>query len=148
MNGGLHNSREIFVLLFQLFRERAPDLSIVCEETLAVLTQSLPDFYFSSVKNRRAEYLAGRICAADAINRLMGCWLTPGSSSSGAPIWPEGIVGSISHRGSDVASVVMNACDELSGIGLDLEEIVSFDQIDILVDSVLLPDERKRFVAT
>ncbi|WBA83550.1 4'-phosphopantetheinyl transferase superfamily protein [Endozoicomonas sp. GU-1] len=122
------------------------DQSIVCEATIASLTQSLPESYFSSVKSRRAEYLAGRMCAADAINRLLGCWLTPGSSISGAPIWPEGVVGSLSHSDHDVASVVMSAYGQLKGIGLDLEQIVPYDQIDALMDLVLLPDERKRFV--
>ncbi len=122
------------------------DQSIVCKETIACLTQSLPESYFSSVKSRRAEYLAGRMCAADAISRLLGSWLTPGSNISGAPIWPKGVVGSLSHSDHDVASVVMSAYGQSKGVGLDLEQIVSFDQIDALVGLVLLPDERKRFV--
>ena len=120
--------------------------SIICQQTLACLSQPLPKFYFSSVNKRRAEYLAGRISAADAISRLCGFWLTPETGSSGAPVWPEGLVGSISHSGSHVVSVVMRADKEMSGIGVDLAEIITADQTEWLMDAVLLPSEINRFV--
>ncbi len=120
--------------------------SIICQQTLACLSQPLPKFYFSSINKRRAEYLAGRISAADAISRLCGFWRTPETSSSGAPVWPEGLVGSISHSGSHVVSVVMRVEKGLSGIGVDLVEIITTDQIEWLMDAVLLPSEINRFV--
>ncbi len=79
---------------------------IICEQTLSLLSQPLPAGYFSAVNKRRAEYLAGRMAAADAIRRLCGFWHTPGTGDSGAPIWPNGLVGSISHSDNYVVSVV------------------------------------------
>lgn len=122
------------------------DESIICQQNLANLSQPLPKFYCSSVNRRRAEFLAGRMSAADAIRRLCGLWYTPGTSSSGAPLWPEGLVGSISHSGSHVVSVVMRAEKKMTGIGIDLEGVITADQVELLMDTVLLPSEIKRFI--
>lgn len=122
------------------------DESIICQQNLTYLTQPLPAFYFSSVNKRRAEYLAGRLSAADAIRKLCGFWSTPGTSDYGAPVWPVGLIGSISHSSNYVVSVVIRAEKKLIGIGVDLEGIITTDQVKLLMDTVLLPDEINKFI--
>ena len=123
------------------------DERIICQQTLALLSQPLPACYFSAVNKRRAEFLAGRIAAADAISRLCGLWHTPGISGSGAPVWPQGLIGSISHSINYVVAVVRRGEQKNVGIGIDLEGIITADQVDLLVNTVLLPDEIEKFVA-
>ena len=96
------------------------DERIICQQTLARLSQPLPACYFSAVNKRRAEFLAGRFAAANAISRLCGLWHTPGISGSGAPVWPQGLIGSISHSINYVVAVVRRGEQKNVGIGIDL----------------------------
>lgn len=73
-----------------------------------------------AVERRRREFAAGRGCARAALARL---GVTPAPipvGARGAPIWPPGYVGAISHCDGLCAAVV-SPQDELSGIGLDVE---------------------------
>src|SRR3990167_6768713 len=47
------------------------------------------------VAKRQAEYLAGRLCAREALRRLTGIATTPACGEDRAPQWPLGVVGSI-----------------------------------------------------
>lgn len=73
------------------------------------------------VEKRRRELLAGRLLARRALERLgiTDHALLPDEHR--APIWPAGIVGSISHTRSACAVVVARATEVL-GLGLDLED--------------------------
>src|SRR5688572_29707947 len=59
----------------------------------------LPATLHGAVPKRQAEFRAGRYCAMTALTaldaRFAGCEV--GRADSGAPVWPAGIVGSISH---------------------------------------------------
>ena len=77
-----------------------------------------------SKNSRNLEFLAGRLAAA----RSLG--LDPAKSSiekdpRGAPIWPEGIVGSIAHT-REIAVAATGSTADYKAIGLDLEEISRF----------------------
>lgn len=122
------------------------DESLVCLRTLERLSKPLPSFFPASVKKRQAEYLAGRLCAGDAINRLQGRWLTPGTGARGAPLWPQGVVGSISHNGWYVVSVVMRK-EYASGAGIDVEAVIPAAQIEVVAKNILKPVEKQRFLA-
>jgi enterobactin synthetase component D len=50
-----------------------------------------------SVAKRQAEYLAGRVCARAALQRLDGRDYVPGTHEDRSPVWPAGIHGSITH---------------------------------------------------
>jgi enterobactin synthetase component D len=72
-----------------------------------------------AVKKRRAEFLAGRLCAARALRRLGA----PGNVQIGAdrsPIWPRGITGSITHCGQTAMAVALKI-DNVHGVGIDIE---------------------------
>jgi len=96
---------------------------------------------------RRREFAEARACAREALQRL-GVRAGPiPATSDGAPVWPEGVVGSITHKGGYRAAVVALRSD-LAAIGIDaepderlpdglLETIASpaeLDQVEALLD--------------
>lgn len=73
-----------------------------------------------AVERRRREYAAGRACARLALSHL---GLPAGPLLSGkdrAPLWPEGAVGSITHRGGYCAAAVARR-GTIQALGIDAE---------------------------
>jgi len=88
---------------------------------------------------RRAEFAAGRHAARMALQRAS---LPPVAIPYGpdrAPVWPAGVIGSISHSATACLAVAMRA-GPWRGIGVDLEPAVPLDPT--LWDTVLLPREQ------
>ena len=78
-----------------------------------------------AVNKRRAEYLAGRYCAAKALQNLSGAWYDNISvGEKREPVWPEGFLGSITHC-HQFASAGVAKSGSVKGIGIDSEQIVS-----------------------
>jgi 4'-phosphopantetheinyl transferase EntD len=72
-----------------------------------------------AVEKRRREFRAGRVLARRALSRL-GVSEAPILAKERRPLWPAGIVGSISHAGGCCAVAVARR-GGLVGIGLDVE---------------------------
>ncbi|WP_409261101.1 4'-phosphopantetheinyl transferase [Pseudomonas putida] len=96
-----------------------------------------------SVAKRQAEYLAGRVCARAALQRLDGRDYVPGTHEDRSPIWPPGIHGSITHGKGWAAAVVATdgACRSL---GLDQEALLDDARAERLMGEILTPAERER----
>jgi 4'-phosphopantetheinyl transferase EntD len=74
-----------------------------------------------AVAKRRAEYAAGRACARAAIAALGGePGPIPRDAERGAPVWPAGVVGSITHTDGYRAAAVARTGDILT-LGIDAE---------------------------
>lgn len=74
-----------------------------------------------AVEKRRREFAAGRTAARQAMREL-GVTEDPiPVGGTRAPVWPTGIVGSITHTQSCAMAVVAKA-DDYAGLGLDVEE--------------------------
>lgn len=100
----------------------------------------LPPAVQASVARRQAEFLAGRLCARDALQRL---GMAPATVASGAyrePVWPAGCIGSISHTDGHAAAVVLPATAG-AGVGLDLEVVACGDALAALAATVVSPAE-------
>jgi 4'-phosphopantetheinyl transferase EntD len=71
---------------------------------------------------RQAEFLAGRLCARAAAG-LFGASESIPPGPDRAPVWPAGLIGSITHSERYAAAV---ACPEarFAGIGIDIETVV------------------------
>lgn len=69
---------------------------------------------------RRSEFRAGRACARRALERLgiRDFALLP--SATRDPVWPDRVVGSITHTRGYCAAAVAR-CDSLAGLGIDAE---------------------------
>jgi 4'-phosphopantetheinyl transferase EntD len=94
-----------------------------------------------AVDKRRREFTTARACARTALAALgvASTSILPGEQ--GAPRWPPGIVGSITHCAGYRAAAVARACDVLT-MGLDAEpdEVLPGGVLEV----VSLPRERER----
>lgn len=73
-----------------------------------------------AVPSRRTEYAAVRNCARAALTRLgVGPVAVP-SAPDRAPVWPSGVVGSLTHCEGFRAAAVAHA-DDWAGVGIDAE---------------------------
>ncbi|MFI0896252.1 4'-phosphopantetheinyl transferase [Streptomyces sp. NPDC020983] len=96
-----------------------------------------------AVDKRRREYAAGRACAREALGQL---GIPPGpilrDPHRGAPQWPDGVVGSITHCDGYRAAAVARSSDMLA-LGIDAEPHAALPEG--VLDAVLATDaERAR----
>jgi 4'-phosphopantetheinyl transferase EntD len=75
-----------------------------------------------AVEKRRREFSAGRCCARQAL-RALGCADAPiMHDQNGAPLWPQSIVGSITHSTTHAAAAAAKG-SRLRGLGIDMETV-------------------------
>lgn len=79
-----------------------------------------------AVPARQREFVAGRSYARLAMAALSVAPQAIGVGASRAPLWPAGIVGSISHGGGLCAALVAHGHDFL-GVGLDVETAAALE---------------------
>ncbi len=105
-------------------------------------TVSLPDELRNAIPRRRMEFLAGRFCAMEALRHLDPERPAPriGRDERGAPIWPSGIVGSITHTDGYVSAAVGRAEHAIS-LGIDSERVVSLERARNVSLHVCWPSE-------
>jgi 4'-phosphopantetheinyl transferase EntD len=75
-----------------------------------------------AVQKRRQEYAAGRACAREALRQLGYGEPAVLSRNDGAPIWPPGVVGSITHCPGYCGAAVARR-GRIVGLGVDAEPI-------------------------
>ena len=83
--------------------------------------EKLPEVNFGLSQNRNQEYLLGRLAIKDALGSLgnVPAWIERDPLTK-APVWPEGITGSLSHS-SGLALAVVGDSPPILGLGVDLE---------------------------
>src|SRR3979411_1268727 len=110
---------------------------------LSPVTRSrLPQALRHATQKRQREFLAGRWCAEEALQCLGAGSIHVAMAEDRTPIWPDGVVGSITHTGDFAAARVGGAAD-IAGVGIDSEEIIdpaaARDIADIcMVDEAML----------
>lgn len=84
-----------------------------------------------AVDKRRREFAGGRAAARTALAAL-GLDPPPPvpAAADRAPIWPEGVVGAITHTRSDALAAVARRAD-CGGLGLDLEHLGGLRRLDV-----------------
>ena len=102
------------------------------------VTLALPPDLSAAVPGRRAEFLAGRLCATLAL-RAAG---SPGEvgRAGRAPVWPAGFSGSISHCGELAVAVVRQG----GGLGVDMEREFPAETAAEVAPLLLTPRDRAR----
>ena len=92
----------------------------------------------SAGAKRRQQFLAGRVCAHAAMAQL-GCESGPLlRSDNGAPAWPPGVAGSISHSGKHCLAAVAWLWD-IQQLGIDIEDAT---RVKLAMQKwILTPDE-------
>lgn len=89
-----------------------------------------------AVAARRAEFAAGRAAAAMAMQGLGLTALPVATGPDRAPVWPAGVVGSITHT----RAVALAAVARAGALGIDAERVGAV--VPDLWDTVLTPVER------
>jgi 4'-phosphopantetheinyl transferase EntD len=75
---------------------------------------------------RRRDFALGRACAHGALARLGKPDAVVGRAASGAPLWPEGMVGSITHTRGFAAALAGQA-GAFAAMGIDAERTGGMD---------------------
>jgi enterobactin synthetase component D len=108
--------------------------------------EGLPPGIAASVPRRRLSFVAGRLCAEQALRRL-GITEGVGRGAAGEPLWPAGMLGSITH--TDVtACALVAACDPAPGaerrigLGIDSQTLVDEGGLAAVVSVCCTPRER------
>lgn len=99
-----------------------------------------------SVAKRQAEFLAGRLCARSALQRLEGLDCIPAIGEDRAPVWPAHISGSITHSTGHAAAIVGHKA-QWRGLGMDLENLLPLERAERLAGEILTADEMQRMAA-
>jgi enterobactin synthetase component D len=100
----------------------------------------LPAQLLRAAPRRKAEFIAGRRCAAAAIRHLTGRAAFPGMGEDRAPIWPEGVAGAISHS-RDRAMAIAGFSSRFCGIGIDIERFLNEEEARDIAPLALTANE-------
>ena len=99
-----------------------------------------PSHIRDSVPTRQAEFLAGRLCARMALARYGLHNHVVRSGTHREPLWPPGMIGSITHNAGRAAAVACPA-GSLGGIGIDLETRIGPDALAAVAALAVSPRE-------
>ena len=82
-----------------------------------------------AIPKRQRQFRAGRYCAMKAMEALDPRFAAQqvGRAASGAPLWPDGVTGSITHTDDFVSAAVARTTDAIA-LGIDTERIMSESQ--------------------
>jgi len=101
---------------------------------------NFPKSVSESCAKRKAEYLAGRVCAQTALNYFsFKTWELNSHPQFRYPLWPENINGSITHTKEYAAAAVTNNKNLL--IGIDSEKILNRDNLAKLGNMIINSNE-------
>lgn len=102
----------------------------------------------SAATKRKAEHLAGRIAACEALNFYGITDYVPGIGLHREPCWPPGFIGSITHTGNMALATVMPDDPQLRvGIGIDCEEIMAPKVAQDIYGSIIDSAEKELLTA-
>lgn len=104
---------------------------------------TLPSRLHGAIAKRRAEYVAGRLCAQRALWLLDGRDACPGMNDDRSPRWPVDCVGALTHNDGWAAALVAHRQAYL-GLGLDAERLLGTEEAQRLARRVLAPGEATR----
>ncbi|MGW1988205.1 4'-phosphopantetheinyl transferase family protein [Streptomyces collinus] len=94
-----------------------------------------------AVDKRRREFTAVRVCARLAMEKLGVPAQAVPTGERGAPVWPQGLSGSMTHCEGYQAAALVRAGD-LASLGIDAE--VDAPLPDQVFESIALPSEQRR----
>lgn len=130
-----------------MIREVLPDdvVSVTFDEleldeagALAAMYPVEVDQIGGAVESRRIEFAAARACAREAMTRLGVPPAPIARGGRGMPVWPAGVVGTLTHtRGLRAAALA--PADRVRSLGLDVEPHGPLS--DGVLEAVSLPEE-------
>ncbi|HDZ08120.1 MAG TPA: 4'-phosphopantetheinyl transferase superfamily protein [Pseudohongiella sp.] len=119
------------------------DRTLFHDETANQLGLILPAKMDSAVQKRKAEFLAGRYCARAALAQLdSNLDAAVGIGANRVPLWPPGLVGSITHSHC-YASAVVARQQHIRAVGLDSETWIKKSNRENVSSLILTPSETR-----
>lgn len=125
----------------QVFSGIASGFENLLSARVKVVAQPMPDLP-KGPERRARELEIGRACAAEALARLGAQQVAVGTNDDGAPAWPTGTVGSLTHTRRFVVAAVARAGDA-RGLGVDAEETMREKVIAGVARDVTSEGERR-----
>lgn len=105
----------------------------------------LPGTVVQAVRSRRLAFVAGRLCAEYAAARF-GAAGPVDIGPGGEPVWPSGLIGSITHDDRLATSVVARHAN-ICGVGID-SEVIARGDAQQAIERVCCTDwERQTWIA-
>jgi enterobactin synthetase component D len=110
---------------------------------------ALPERLHHAVRKRHIEYLAGRWCAREAMRVGHGhhAHTIIATGEGREPLWPEGVVGSITHTQGFVSAAIADA-RVMRALGVDSEETFTVDRARRLASHLARPGELEALART
>lgn len=121
-----------------LVRFNSGDFNVATFDRLGLVR---PDGLARWTRRRQSEFLAGRSAARVALMATFGQSPDVPIGPMREPVWPGGVVGSITH-GSTLAAAVVAPLTHVSGIGIDVEQVIGTDALAAVAAMVVNDDER------
>lgn len=112
------------------------DIDPVIENNMDLLPEGSEKF----APKRKYEFIAGRICANTSLDKLGIKNFRVNSGLNREPLWPKGVVGSISHTKNFAISVVSK---HYKALGIDAEKIMTKERYQSLNKQFLDDSERE-----
>jgi enterobactin synthetase component D len=102
-----------------------------------------PPELLRAVPRRRRQFRAGRLCAAAALRKLEPGLrdVTVGRDAGGAPLWPAGMTGSITHT-DDFVSAAVARTREVWSLGIDSEHVIGAARANVVSTTIAWPCEQ------
>ncbi len=113
-------------------------------QSFDLFNQPFPERIKKAVLKRQAEYLAGRICATQALTALNFDNPIIHTADDRVPIWPSGTFGSITHT-KGIAAAIAGIKHGTTGVGIDVEKLMKDSQETKLQTHILRNDEKAQF---
>ncbi len=104
----------------------------------------LPARLKAAVPKRQAEFIAGRTLASVALKKLGFPETLIPIGKHRSPVWPKGIVGSISHNAS-FAVACAKLTEDNSAMGIDIETLFTESQANEVQDLICHQEDFKWF---
>ncbi|WP_414501027.1 4'-phosphopantetheinyl transferase family protein [Zymobacter sp. IVIA_12111.31 C1] len=95
-----------------------------------------------AVAKRRSEFLAGRICARQALAQLGIDGQAGSKAERRDPIWPKECTGTITHS-HGVAAALVGHARHWQGLGIDIEHWINTESARHLSSAILQPHEQQ-----
>ncbi len=99
-----------------------------------------PESLNKAVVKRKSEFLAGRVLSGLVLRELGVTETEILIGKHRNPLWPEGVLGSISHASNTVLAAVALG-GTISAIGIDVEEVISLETARNIHQSIVNDEE-------
>ncbi len=116
------------------------DLAHYDNTLFATYNLPFPDHLNNAVAKRRAEYLASRVCVRYALGQLGIDHFILTNDKDRAPLWPQGIVGSLSHTHHCISLLLARATSHKLP-GVDCEKVMKHQTAEEMQSMIITPQE-------